>query len=330
MRIGAVGERPPHRIPERASDDHLGPPLDHHVDGGADDDLAGPEGTPAAPGPGRPRSVHDPRAGGPGHLGPGRTAGRGRPGRVRDGTGAPGWRAAGGHRLDGHPSPLGPALLGVEEPGRWAVPVHRADRARPGHDAGRRLQRRLPDERGRGRLLHRGTHRRPAGRRGRLARHRRRRVGHRRGLGERRVHDARRRRRAAEPGPPRRRGPAHGPGDEPRLAGVGGHVRGDVVRVERPRDREPVAIRCRRHRGRRAGVRGRPGPHPLPAGRPRGAGGDRPGDAARHQPQLARLRHLRPVAGETAPPRRPTGAACSRAACRARRPSSTRPGRGTS
>ena len=88
------------------------------------------------------------------------------PGRLRDRAGASRRRASGGDRLDGHPTPLGTAVLGFQEPRRRHVRVHRTSPTRPGSDAGRCLQRRLHDERRPGWLLHGGPDCGPVGRRG--------------------------------------------------------------------------------------------------------------------------------------------------------------------
>ena len=117
---------------------------------------------------------------------------------------------------------------------------------------------------GGGRLLHGGPRRRSARDRRGLARDLRRRLGHGRGLGHRRDHDAQRRRRAPEPGPARR--PVVSPRRKrrARTGRPGAATCGATSCASSgPGHREPVAFERRRHRRRRARVRVGPGLTPL-------------------------------------------------------------------
>ena len=68
----------------------------------------------------------------------------------------------GGRRVDGHEAPLRAAVLGVDDPRRRAVRVHRTDPCGRVADARRRLQRRLLDAGRERRLLHRPSDDAPA------------------------------------------------------------------------------------------------------------------------------------------------------------------------
>ena len=85
----------------------------------------------------------------------------------------------------------------------------------------------------------------------------------RRRMGHRCVHDTRRGRRPAEPRSARRGRATDRPSDQPRLAGLGGHVWCDLVLLHDPGDREPVAIGCRCHLRRRTRVHGRTRSHAI-------------------------------------------------------------------
>ena len=66
--------------------------------------------------------------------------------------------------MDGYPPAVRPAVLGIEESRRGAVPIHGADPAGAGGLCGRGVQRRLHDERSGRWLLHPGARCRPAAR----------------------------------------------------------------------------------------------------------------------------------------------------------------------
>ena len=210
--------------------------------------------------PGRAGAVRQAPGRGGGCLAPGRPGGPWCARHLRDRTRPARGQPGGGDFLDGYPPAVRPAVLGVEESRRGAVPLHRADPAGAGGLRGRGVQRRLHDERSGRWLLHPGAGCRPAAAGGRLAGDLRQRERQRRRLGQRRGHDPGRGRRAPESRAARRRWPPDTARREPRLAGMGGDLRRDVVRGHGPRHRAPVALGRRGHRQRRARLRDRARP----------------------------------------------------------------------